>query len=87
MSPRPDVAPIPEVVEERLAAKVEEASREEEVEDKAPVAQQSYLALTKLGSSEKKVVSPGQGAAAGVPQGKVCRAGKAAGHTSLLKGR
>ena len=87
MSPRPDVAPIPEVVEERLAAKVEEASREEEVEDKAPVAQQSYLALTKLGSTEKKVVSPSQGAAAGVPQGKVCRAGKAAGHTSLLKGR
>ena len=64
LSPKPDVAPIPEVAEERLA--VEDRPRQEvkpeEGEDKPPVAQQSYLALTKLGSADKK---PATGAAGG----------------------
>ena len=66
LSPRPDVAPIPEVSEERLT--VEESARPElkaeEGEDKTPVAQQSYLALTKLGTGDKKLTSPAQPAPA-----------------------
>merc|ERR1719192_952760 len=67
LSPKPDVAPIPEVAEERLA--VEDTPRQdmkpEDGEDKAPAAPQSYLALTKLGSAEKKVTCPGQTVAGG----------------------
>ena len=69
LSPKPDVAPIPEVAEERLAVEDRgqtEVKSEEGGGDKAPVAQQSYLALTKLGTADKKVTSPAQpGPAAG----------------------
>lgn len=93
MSPKPDVAPIPEVAEERLVVKeetkkVEETPKEEDVEEKAPVAQQSYLALTKLGSAEKRVVSPSPGAAAGAAgESKVWRREPGSGLFSVLKGR
>ena len=62
LSPKPDVAPIPEVSEERLALEDSPRSevKPEDGEDKAPVAQQSYLALTKLGTADKKVTSPAQ---------------------------
>ena len=85
LSPKPDVAPIPEA-EERLAVTEVEAEAED---SKAPQAQQSYLALTKLGGSEKKVVSPSPPGGAGAPAGerKVPRAPSAAGLSSFLKGR
>ena len=102
LSPKPDVAPIPEVVEERLAVEDRgqpELKPEEGGEDKAPVAQQSYLALTKLGTADKKVTSPAQpgpgggGGGGGTPAGtnKVSRGQHAptggGGFCSFLKGR